>query len=76
LRTHAGPLIVSETIVSIPTLLDRNYSFTYQKSHLYIRLPQDIWEKKYRIVTETYGFGPDSFEARTTPKDEAFWAMK
>ncbi len=43
---------------------------------VYIRLPQDIWEKKYRIVTETYGFGPDSFEARTTPKDEAFWAMK
>jgi hypothetical protein len=43
---------------------------------VYIRLPQEIWEKKYRIVTETYGFGPDSFEARTTPKDEAFWAMK
>jgi hypothetical protein len=41
----------------------------------YIRLPQEIWERKYRIITEVYGFGPDSFEARTTPKDEAFWVL-
>jgi LmbE family N-acetylglucosaminyl deacetylase len=47
-----------------------------ENSDVYVRLPQDIWEQKYRIVTETYGFGPDSFEARTTPKDEAFWAIK
>jgi len=44
-------------------------------SDVYIRLPKDIWEHKYRIITETYGFAPDSFEAKTTPKDEAFWVI-
>jgi LmbE family N-acetylglucosaminyl deacetylase len=42
---------------------------------VYVRLPQDIWQQKYRIVTEVYGFAPDSFQARTTPKDEAFWVL-
>lgn len=41
----------------------------------YARLPKEIWEKKYQIITEVYGFGPDSFEAQTTPKDEAFWVL-
>jgi hypothetical protein len=36
-------------------------------------LPEDIWQKKYGIVTDIYGFAPDSFEARTTPREEAFW---
>lgn len=42
---------------------------------VYIRLPQEIWEQKYRIINEVYGFDPDSFEAKTTPKDEAFWVL-
>ncbi len=42
---------------------------------VYIRLPQEIWEQKYRIITEVYGFDLDSFEAKTTPKDEAFWVL-
>jgi len=40
-----------------------------------IRLPEDIWAKKYHIVTDIYGFTPDSFEARTTPRVEAFWCF-
>lgn len=42
---------------------------------VYIRLPQDIWEQKYRIINEVYGFASESFEAKTTPKDEAFWVL-
>jgi len=42
---------------------------------IYTRLPREIWERKYRIVTDIYGFAPDSFEARTTPRDEAFWVL-
>ena len=42
---------------------------------VYVRLPQDIWETKYRIITETYGFAADSFEATTTTRDEAFWVL-
>lgn len=45
-------------------------------SDIYTRLPRAIWERKYRIITETYGFRPDSFEARTTPSGEAFWVIK
>lgn len=41
-------------------------------SHFQI-LTEQIWLKKQSIITETYGFGKDSFEAKTTPKAEAFW---
>jgi len=36
-------------------------------------LNQAIWLKKYNLITETYGFDKDSWEAKTTPKAEAFW---
>ena len=42
---------------------------------VYVRLPEPVWKEKYRIITEVYGFAPDSFEAKTTPKDEAFWVL-
>ncbi len=35
-----------------------------------------IWTKKYNLLTEDYGFSPDSWEAQTTPKTEAFWQIK
>lgn len=37
------------------------------------KLPKNIWEEKYRIITEVYGFEKNGFEAKTTPKTEAFW---
>jgi LmbE family N-acetylglucosaminyl deacetylase len=36
-------------------------------------LTKHIWLRKYSIITDTYGFSPDSWEAKTTPKKEAFW---
>jgi LmbE family N-acetylglucosaminyl deacetylase len=42
---------------------------------VYVRLPEQIWKEKHRVITEVYGFGPDSFEAKTTPRDEAFWVF-
>jgi LmbE family N-acetylglucosaminyl deacetylase len=38
-----------------------------------LKLPDEIWRKKYDIIRNVYGFGPESFEAKTTPKEEAFW---
>jgi len=38
-------------------------------------LSKDIWLKKYRIITEMYGFTADSWEAETTPLAEAFWKL-
>jgi len=35
-------------------------------------LTKRIWQKKYNLITETYGFGFSSFEAKTTPRIESF----
>jgi len=36
-------------------------------------LTTPIWLRKYSIITETYGFETDGWEAQTTPRSEAFW---
>lgn len=57
---------------------DRNGSYlpkAIEKAHLKTLLPQDVLKEKYRIITEIYGFTPQSYEARTTPRQEAFWCF-
>jgi len=44
-----------------------------KNAYFYFDLPAEIWQKKYQIITEIYGFNKDSFEAQTTPHAEAFW---
>jgi len=39
---------------------------------LYNGLSRGLWEKKYSIITAIYGFDKTSWEARTTPRAEAF----
>lgn len=39
----------------------------------YTTLSKAIWQKKYKLITETYGFEEDGWEAKTTPRAEAFW---
>jgi hypothetical protein len=36
-------------------------------------LSEPLWQHKYAIITQVYGFPADGFEARTTPRTEAFW---
>ena len=43
---------------------------------LFIELPDDIWKSKHEIITREYGFAKDSWEARITPRNEAFWCLK
>ena len=38
-------------------------------------VPEEIWQQKYGIITGIYGFERDSFEAKTTPRREAFWCF-
>lgn len=40
---------------------------------VYIELSDEIWQIKYNIIKDLYGFGSQSWEAETTPKAEAFW---
>lgn len=47
-----------------------------EDADIQINLPLEIWEEKYRIICELYGFLPDSWEARVTPRIEAFWSLK
>lgn len=47
-----------------------------QDADVRIELPNEIWLRKYDIITEIYGFAPDSFEAKTVPRQEAFWCFK
>lgn len=47
-----------------------------KQADIMINLTDEIWQKKYNIITEIYGFGEDSFEAKTTPRREAFWCFK
>jgi hypothetical protein len=46
-----------------------------ENANIYQRLPDKIWRKKYDLITKTYGFGKESFEAETTPKAESYWTF-
>jgi LmbE family N-acetylglucosaminyl deacetylase len=45
-------------------------------AHQVIKLPEHIWQMKYRIITDLYGFTPDSFEAGAVSLEEAFWCFR
>ena len=42
-------------------------------ANIYRSLPERTWQRKYRIITATYGFDENGFEAETTPRAESFW---
>ncbi len=47
-----------------------------KNADLLVSLNDEIWRQKYDIITGIYGFNKDSFETKTTPKEEAFWCFK
>lgn len=49
------------------------YPRPVKNANIFCPLPGAVWKKKYKIITETYGFEKNSFEAMTTPKSESFW---
>jgi LmbE family N-acetylglucosaminyl deacetylase len=38
-------------------------------------LTEHIWLEKRSMITELYGFEPDSWEAQSTPREEGFWCF-
>jgi len=48
------------------------YPKPVESAEVFQTLTNSIWLKKYRIITEIYGFNADSWEAKTTPSAEAF----
>jgi LmbE family N-acetylglucosaminyl deacetylase len=49
------------------------YPRPIETAAMFRALTKRIWLRKYSIITETYGFEKSSFEAKTTPRAEAFW---
>lgn len=54
----------------------RSYPRAIPVAPLQLLLPEEIWRRKYEIMTVLYGFSPESWEARTTPSSEAFWRFE
>jgi LmbE family N-acetylglucosaminyl deacetylase len=38
-------------------------------------LSDNLWFEKRRLITDFYGYGAGSWEARTTPREEGFWCF-
>jgi hypothetical protein len=49
------------------------YPRSIEKAALYRKLTKRIWLIKYGVITSTYGFEKNSWEAETTPRAESFW---
>jgi len=49
------------------------YPRPVESANIVRSLALPIWQRKYSIITETYGFDKSSWEAQTTPTTESFW---
>lgn len=45
------------------------------RADVLVDLSDEVWSVKRSLLTEIYGFVPDSWEVRTTPRREAFWRL-
>ncbi|HKO49229.1 MAG TPA: hypothetical protein VJV79_15960 [Polyangiaceae bacterium] len=45
------------------------------KADIVYELSAEVWQQKYRLITEGYGFAEVSWEARVTPRSEAFFRV-
>lgn len=53
-----------------------HYPVAISDAHVKVKLPGKIWELKYSIMKDLYGFEAGSWEAMTTPRTEAFWEFR
>jgi hypothetical protein len=38
-------------------------------------LTKEVWIEKRRLITDVYGYGADSWEAQSTPREKGFWCF-
>lgn len=71
---QAGKLSASELwIFAYEDGGKKYYPLPVENATVCHQLTKHIWLRKYSIITETYGFEKNSWEALTTPRAEAFW---
>jgi LmbE family N-acetylglucosaminyl deacetylase len=46
-----------------------------ETADILVEVPYELWEIKRRLLTEIYGFVPESWEVQTAPRREAFWRL-
>jgi LmbE family N-acetylglucosaminyl deacetylase len=51
------------------------YPTALDDANLVVPLPEDVWRRKLAVIQELYKFAPDSWEAQSTPRKEAFWCF-
>jgi LmbE family N-acetylglucosaminyl deacetylase len=71
---HAGKISTNE----LWTFANEDGNMEYyprpvENAPIYRTLTKRIWLRKYSLITETYGFEKNSFEAKTIPMAESFW---
>ena len=47
-----------------------------EQADVLYELPKDIFEIKYKMITDIFGFQADEYEALVCPKKEAFWRFR
>jgi LmbE family N-acetylglucosaminyl deacetylase len=71
---HAGRLTATELWAFAYEDGHRGYfPRPIQNAQAGLLLSQQLWEKKYNIIISAYGFDENSWEAKTTPAEEAFF---
>lgn len=71
---HSGKLTTNELWAFAYEDGGRTYYPTpIANAPVHYKLLPEQWEMKYNIITKTYGFKKNSWEAQATPKEEAYW---
>ena len=74
---HSGRLIVRELwTFAYEDGNKKYYPKAIQNGTICTKLSKKTWLRKYKIITDTYGFTKDSWEALTTPLFESFWQFE
>ncbi len=47
-----------------------------ENADIIIKLSKNVWNTKKEIIIRSYGFSPDSFEAKAVSNTEAFWLLE
>ena len=53
----------------------RQLPIAVENADVLVTLPDEVWAIKRRLLTEIYGFVPQSWEVQTTPRREAYWRL-
>lgn len=73
---HAGEMVTKELWMFAYSDGGRNtYPTALEDADRVVSLSEDVWRRKLAVIQELYNFAPDSWEALSTPRKEAFWCF-